>query len=354
MFELKSFEGSPEELSEFVVATWNRAYRGKMPVPQWSADYFRWQLRLDEPDSRRRLVAAYDGDRLAGVVLHFPMTFEMKGERFEAAQASWLSVSSDYQGQGVAKKLQQHSSAVLRADGRRFQLGYGYFGSRFSLGLKFWRKMEGTTTSFVKPVGLWARVLDPRRAAAWNLHRWESWLTRLAAPLIPPPPRRHPSGVVIRPIESTDVDRCVELADRATQHCDLRLIWDGKRLARQLGITGYGQALVAVERGKIQGCIGFHVLPILGRTVEPVGVIDLIFVSELSAAARRELLNSVLVQLRDAGAIVALKLRSGDCPARTFLDWGWVWKPADSHVMITWAEKPAPLPPLHRLHLLWR
>lgn len=354
MFSVRSFEGTAEELSDFVVAAWRSTYAGKMGVPHWSGDYLRWQLGLDDENSRDRLVAAYDGDQLAGVVLYFPMPFELNGERFDAAQASWLSVSPDYRGRGVAKALENGSLASLREHGLRYQLGYGYFGAKSSLGLRFWKKQEGKTTTFVRQVGFWVRVLDPQRAGRWNVKRIEGRATELLAPLLAPP-RPKPSGQTeIRPIEPKDIPRCLELADTASRHCDLRLIWDEARLSRQLGIEGFGRAMVAVEDGAVRGFIGYHILPIEGRTVEPVGILDLVCLSELSRKGQGLLLDTVLTNLRDAGAVVALKLRSGDYPARTFLRRGWVWRRADSHVLITWAQQPELLPPVKRLHVLWR
>ena len=106
--------------------------------------------------------------------------------------------------------------------------------------------------------------------------------------------------------------------------------------------------------GQVQGCIGYHLLPMLGRSLENMGILDLMFVSELPSGIRTELLNSVLLRLQQDNAVVALKLRGGDYPASTFLRWGWVWKPADSHALVTWANGVQPIPRLRKLHLLWR
>ena len=231
MFDVRSFEGSPEELSDFVVSTWKSSYEGRMPVPLWSADYFRWQLRLDEPDSERRLVAAYKDNQLAGVVLYVPMAFEMGGERIEAAQASWLSVASEFQGQGVARTLHDGSQEILRSDQLAFQLGYGFFGAKSSKGVKFWKKMERKSTTFSRSVGFWARVIDPRRAGAWNLNRWEGWASGMFAPFLGLPRPRTLPNVQFRPAEAGDISQLVKLADLATKQCDLRLVWDENRLS---------------------------------------------------------------------------------------------------------------------------
>lgn len=354
MFESKPFRGTPEELSEFVIDTWKSTYAGRMSVPHWSGDYFRWQLRLDEPNAEQRMVCAYEGEQLAGAMLHFPMRFQFHGEIVEAAQASWLSVPVAFRGKGVANFLSESTRQLLRGQGRQFKLGFGYFGSNQSLGLKFWKKAQGKSVSFGRRVGFWARVLDPAKAAAWNVNTWEGRLTKLSGPLLKLPKLHESPGVLIRPIQLADVPRIVELSELATQHCDLRLIWDKEHLSRQLGLKGFSHALVAEERGEVRGCIGYHVLPICGKTLENIGVIDLVFMSELSAVARRELLNAALHQLRELKSVVALKLRTGDYPKGTFLRWGWFCKPPDSQILLTWANEPRQLPPLKHLHILWR
>ena len=118
MFTVRPFDGTPEELSEFVISAWKSTYAGTMAVPHWSGDYFRWQLRLDEPDAENRTLTVYDGETPAGTMLHFPMTFQVAAEMVEAAQASWLSVPPAYRGKGIAHRLSEETRRVLRAQGR--------------------------------------------------------------------------------------------------------------------------------------------------------------------------------------------------------------------------------------------
>lgn len=352
MIEVRSFEGSPEELSEFVVNAWRKSYDGQMLVPNWSADYLRWQLRLDEARHRERLVAAYRGAQLAGVLLHVPMQFEVEGRPIRGSQASWLSVDPEFKGQGVAKALQAGTRKSHQEQGLEIQLGYLFYGSKLSQGPKFWQSGKIPNLQIISNVGFWTRVLDAPRAAVWNVNRLEAGLTRLAAPITFEPRVRAVPNLRIRPFQPADLSRCLELAALATQGCELKIAWDADRLGRQL--QGFGQCLVAEVQGVVQGCIGFHVLPIYGRTLEPVGIIDLVFVSELSAAGRTELLNSVLLHLRQTGAVVALKLRSGDYPTANFLRWGWFWRPPDSLVSLHWSTETQQLPKIKRFHLLWR
>jgi predicted N-acetyltransferase YhbS len=354
MLEIRPYEGTPEDVSDFIIKQWQLTYGGKMAVPQWNADYFRWQLRMDEPDQRQHLVAAYEGTRLAGVVCYFPMNFAMEGQRFAASQASWLSVSPEFQGQGVAGQLITGCRSRHREMGLRFQLGYAYYGHQSSRAPKFWKRTQSTTTATIRNVGFWVRILDTAKATQWNLSSFQRWVSRLTAPFSGTPVVAQRPGLVIREAERRDLPRCLELAEKSTQHCGLRLVWDEVTLSRQLGFHGYSHALVAEEQGEVRGCITFHLLPMSGQTSATFGILDLVLVSELSYAARRALLNSALVAMQKLGAIAALKVRVGDYPPSLFLELGWIPRPPDSHVLITWAGKAEPLPKLSRIHVLWR
>lgn len=354
MLEVRSYEGSAEELSEFVIAQWTASYRDKIAVPLWSADYFRWQLRMDEPEQRRHLIAAYDGGKLAGVVPFCPMPFRLDDDLFAASQASWLSVAPEFQGQGVAGKLIQGSRAVHRELGLKFQLGFAYYGRQASRAPAFWLRSQSSSTLSIRKAGFWVRVLDAPRAADWNSDYFEGLFTRATAPIFGSPQRRLLSNLVIRPAEERDVSRCLEIAELATRHCRLRLAWDRDSLSRQLGLRGFNHALVAEEDGELRGCITFYLLPLQGVTRETFGFLDLVFVSELSSRARKALLDSVLLKIKQLGAVSALKLRVGDYPRDLFIRSGWIFRPSDSHVLVTWASEPQFLRSPGRIHVLWR
>ena len=354
MLEVRSFDGTAEELSDFVFQQWYATYQGRMLVPHWSGDYFRWQLQMDDPSRRGHLIAAYQGSILAGVVLHFPMQFQVGGDVFPASQASWLSVSPAFRGQGVGTALNRASRAFHREHGLRFQLGFAYFGHRASLASKFWLKSQTDNTSLVRGAGFWIRILDSKATARWTLSRLESGLTTLVSPLIPALRVRCRPQLTIRPARPTDVSTCLKLVEQATHHCDLRLVWSEETINRQLGLHGFSRALVAEVDGVVKGFVTFHLLPIVGRHEIPVGILDLVIVSELSTADRNDLIDSALMDLQSEGAAFALKLRVGDHPPGIFFRRGWYYQLAESHVLITWAGERQQLPPLRRIHVLWR
>ncbi|WP_397570774.1 hypothetical protein [Schlesneria sp. T3-172] len=354
MLEVRSFDGTAEELSDFVFQQWCATYEGRMLVPHWGADYFRWQLQMDDPQRRCHLIAAYRGAKLAGVVLHFPMQFAIGKDVFTASQASWLSVSPEFRGQGVGSALNRGSRAFHRDRKLRFQLGFAYFGHRASLASRFWLKSQTDNTTPIRSAGFWIRILDSKATAEWNLNRWESGLTTIVSPLIPPPKVDSRPSLTIRPARTDDVTTCLALVNRATSHCDLRIVWNEETLSRQLGLHGFSKSLVAQVDGEVKGFVTFHILPIVGRNKVPVGILDLVVVSDLASSDRNSLVDAALLALQQEGAAFVLKLRVGDHPAGLFLRRGWYYQLPQSHVLVTWAEDAQKLPPLKRLHVLWR
>lgn len=353
--ETRAFDGTPEELSDFVVSTWKASYAGAMAVPNWSADYFRWQLRLAETDSARRVTAVYSGSELAGVLIFAPYNFELHGKRGRGAHSSWLTVSPDFRRQGVGRALQLGTIKACQDDGVDFRIGYVYQGSTRSQGPLFWlKKGKPLKNQSLGPrVGFWVRVLDAKGAIAWNLSRLDRVLTRFAAPFIPAPKNKPGTdGVNFREFAPADIESCVEVANEASHRCDVRIIWDAETLGQHL--QGFGKCVVAVRDNSVVGLIGYHNLVITGREDAPIGIVDLICVDRLNSTNRSRLLDSAMSAMKDSGAVVALKLRTGDYPSGFFARFGWVPRLSDSQMVFTWCGEPQDASNIRRCHVLWR
>jgi hypothetical protein len=92
-----------------------------------------------------------------------------------------------------------------------------------------------------------------------------------------------------------------------------------------------------------------------GRTEESLGVIDLLVTQRLAGHEARALLNDVLFDLHDSGAIVALRVSSGDVPWSLMWRTGFFPRPADSGVVCSWSDpKNPPVKSVRSLHVLWR
>ncbi|MFV0445899.1 MAG: GNAT family N-acetyltransferase [Planctomycetaceae bacterium] len=356
MVEIRTYDGSAEDLQTFVVRVWRETYGGKkMAFPLWTPDYFRWQLPMESNDSKAReqLIVAYDGTKLVGAILGFPCRFRTPQGEVAGSQGSWLSVDRDFRRQGVATLMRQELRQRHAALGLDFQIGYGYFGSPDSMGPAFWASQRELGTVPAGQIGFWARVLHAGRAAAWNVVGWESWLTR-GFGWMALPPWESAGSLTLRDFRPDDLPVCLELVQRETANCDLAIAWEPQQLSRQLAGGGVGQTLVAESNGQVRGFVNWHCLPFLGRTEEIVAVVDLVVLSGLGAIEQHRLLNSALYRMKTSGAALALKLRIGDYVARPLVTCGFVPRWPDSTVLATWGGEPRPWPALRRMHLLWR
>jgi len=205
---------------------------------------------------------------------------------------------------------------------------------------------------FARRVGFWVRALDMRRLRAWNVDSTEAFLSGLLAPFV----REIKSGTGCRPAEHFDTNEltdCLQLLRQQTQNHALAIDWDTQSLRHQL-CGGAGQTVVAELAGKVKGFINFHILPFQGRTREPIAIIDIMSLNQLPSRLQRSLLRTTLATMRQQGAILAMKLRSGDEPTSSLLLSGFIPRLPDSSLVLQWTEAVHHLDKRKSVHLLWR
>lgn len=353
MFELRPFDGTADELQRFVVASWSASYHGKMPFPLWTREYFEWNFGLSEGLPRDHLVAAYEGTRLVGTLLGLPFTFQLGGQEFSGTLGSWLSVDPDYRRQRLGTLLRDEMLATHRRLGLKGQVGYIFEGSSLSLGQRFWKPRAAAQLHRLARAGFWVRVFDAPRIAAWNCNPLEAFAIRLSQPFTREPPAV--TEQIVRKYQPSDLTECLNLVNRTARQTECAMIWNEVDLERHLHGRGVGSARVLLRQGQVYGVCSFHCLPFQGRTVENVGVIDLLSGPEMTRAEAVHLLNAVMGEMRRQGASMVLRLRTSDVP--------WTWmaatlflpRPADSTVCFSAASPDAQQFPVARsLSLLWR
>ncbi|MEQ9407119.1 MAG: hypothetical protein RIK87_05310 [Fuerstiella sp.] len=346
---VETFRGATSELQAFVESTWSEAYTGRMTFPVWSEQYFDWQLgpRGDEPD--RRLAVIEDG-RPVAVLLGAPCYLQTPTATFHGSNWSWLSVAKTHRGRGLAKTLDEARVDLERRDDSELIVSFRYTGSRHSLAERPSQRFP--LKRFHSRRGFWARPLHGNRLHRWNLNRTEGLLSRLATPLMPRAKWLAVDG--IRLFDRGDLEACQEAAVKQFEHCVLRVRWDTVSLRHQLSESPISQTVVAEHGGKVRGFVNFHILPFQARTREPVAVIDLICVNQLPARRQAALLTSALGLMREQGAILALKLRSGDVSSALMLATGFTPRLPDSNLVLQWTQSVRPTPRHKPIHLLWR
>lgn len=344
-YRIGGFEGSTKQLAQFLSRCWSDAYAGRMPFPIWSEDYLDWQL----PDTRRHL-AAYHGDRLAAVLLGTPFDFRTVDETYQGAQWSWLSVSTEDQGCGLAKRLDQERVSLERKLGSELVVSYRFMGSRHSKAER--PHAKSPTKRFHRKLGMWTRPIDASRIRLWNYSRIESALGQAFIPLLPT--GANISNVNIRKLQEEDITACVSVLKSQTQRCAVTIHWTAARLQQHLLATPFSHSIVMESHGQIVGLVVYHILEFQGRTREPVAIIDLIAFRGATFRQQRQLLLHTVRCVRDQGALFVIKLRSGDVSAALMTAAGFLMKPPDTHLVFQWVNQQIDIPRGKPLHLLWR
>jgi hypothetical protein len=323
-----------------------------MAFPLWTAEYLDWQLDLGPGSSRDFVIAAYDGGRIAGVLLACPFDFRTSTGVRGGILSSWLSIDQSFRGQGLVGRLKAEQARRLAERGGSLVFAYRYVGSRHSLSKPptdaDMQSGEWTT----RKVGFWVRILNSRRAVAWSVDRANRVMTRLGAPFVLAP-RVPKTSLIIRDYMPRDLPQCLEVIARSNQEKAFAIEWTLERLGRHCG-GNFGHCLVAERDGQVRGFLTFHVLPFQGRTVEPVGVIDIVAIDELSGREQRALIGTMLQRIAAAGGILALKLWTGDSPMGAMLISGFVPLPRDSYEAIRVIDGSAKVDRGGRQQILWR
>ena len=352
MLDVRTYSGDAATLSEFVGRVWRATYADRMPLPVWDESFFDWQLTWRAPDDRPYCIAVYDGERLVGTLLGEEFDFRWFDSEHKGTQGSWLTVEPEYRRRGVGKLLLEELKKRHRERNTDFQIGYGYHGSRLSLGPKFW-KNHPQGTVILRSLGFSARVLNPPAVADWELSRLEGWGARSLGWWQSRPERWNPDPHV-RSYRSDDLPACLELAHGLLDHVDSGIVWDCDRLAHQLDYKNYPRTLVSETDGQVGGFINYHLLDYLGRGTIRMAMIDLFAAGELPRAAQVSLMKTALFQMHNEGADVALLLRTPCFPGSVLRRTGFFPRLPDQAILLT-KMNPEFLPgSAKRFHLLWR
>lgn len=348
--EVRTYEGTAKELSDFVIGVWRDAYAGRMQFPLWTADYLDWQLNLDSPASREGLLAAWCDGQLAAVLLGWNYICRRGERRDPSVLSSWLSVRPEFRGRGVVKAFKAEQDARMAAKCNGLIFAYRYYGSEHSLSKGPTSEQLASGQWDSRRVGFWVRILAPRRAAKWYLNPWQRRITLLGAPFTLSP-RAAREKDHIRRWKASDIDAGVSIL-RSRPRLGCTIDWDAESLSRHC--SGFGNCLVAEVDGVVRGLVTWHVLTFVGAVEEPVAILDIISVEGLPQSSQRAILNAALSEMEQAGAVLALKIRTGDAPTAAMLASGFI--PWFSDSFETLHSVSGPLEPiLHGPHhVLWR
>jgi hypothetical protein len=294
--EIRDFEGTPESLSEFVIKHWRAKYSHSGFAPNWTPDYFRWQLPQFAAGRMSGIISAYDGTTLVGVnpLLVVPITFRGRNEM--AVMGDWITTDISRKSSGIGRQLWEANRQYAEQHDALFVAGVNNTGSIPGEGHKFWKKvLEGNRILLNKPRS-WARILNGKKLAdaVWDRDDQISaqvggWINRIYS--------TSPAANV-RDYRPGDAAACHAVFENYMGRFELSYRWDQARLAYHLGFGEPAHALVLEKAGVIKGLISFSILDVFGRATMRNGIIDLLAWNDLSTADILGLLRSALDIMR--------------------------------------------------------
>lgn len=352
--EVRTYEGTAQELSNFVVQTWLESYQGKMIVPDWTPEYFDWQMTGPAfADEREYLLTAWDKGKLVGTMLGMPFPLWIHGQEMRGCQGSWLSVSQEYRRLGVASLMSSAMQARQKEQNCHARLGYAFQQSRISLGPRFWKRVE-SPQNHLKKVSLWTRVINPRIVSQWSNKRAEQLLLKYMPKMVCQIDQPH-SSVKVREYEARDLAACRELINSQARQADLAILWTESRLQQHLQYGSLAHTLVVERDGVVVGFLNYHLLGLVLQRKILAGVIDLLAHTQLNGREIRALINSAVQKMQNQGVDLVLMREFGQQPFTELLRSRFVPQFSDSTLIMSPTEKTsAPQKKVQNVQLLWR
>jgi predicted N-acetyltransferase YhbS len=351
MIEIRTYDGTPEELAAFCTQVWQTRYRDKMPIWLWTGPFLDWELFSEAPGARDFLVAAYDKGRLVGAHPEKPVQYQWRGQPIFGTAGAFFSVDPAYENQAVSLKLVLEQRRRHRERGAQFDMGYLIMGAQAAMGKEFWLRLR--SMQVVGKLNLWTRMIDHRALSDFSFSARDRWATRIVGSVQgrPKPPR---NSAGIRPYREGDLADCLALVGELSRRAEFGIVWDKASLGHQLDFKNQPRTLVAEESGRVAGFVNYFRQTFIGRREIVAGVIDLLCVHKLSAERRRALLQAALSEMSEAGCHVAVFLGTAGTPGGLLLRTGFIPEPPD-HLYVAQAMTPdAPKLKTRRIHAILR
>lgn len=352
MIEIRTFEGTAAELTDFTNRMWRHSYEGKMLCPQWSENLFQRELFSPEAANRPFLVAAYDGTRLVGSHPAKPIRIRLHGREMPATWGSFLTVDPEYRGQRIAQRMQEEFVRRHQEYQAAVNFGYLYLRSVQSMGPKFW--LSQPQLAIIRKVGMWIRALDHRAVARFELNRFEAWGTRFLS-LFQRRPKPPATSEGVRLYAAADLPQCRQLIHGAGAEAELAYLWDSETLGNQLLYPGLSNTLVAEVGSQLVGLVNYTLIPVLGKTRLTSAFIDIVaFARGCPRRLRRRLFQAALHQMFLEGAQGAGMLRTSFSRWRDMAGAGFFPMLPEYYFCGTRMQEGIRLDGIRRMQVIWR
>jgi hypothetical protein len=124
MVEMRTFDGSLDDIHSLIRASWLQDYRDhyKQPVMDYSSiPFLEWNLNRPKSSEKLRFCAYLDG-QLVGFAAGIPVTLKLQDKTIQSVLGSFLTTHANYKGRGIGKALSKEF--VNRMLGMQFDLLY--------------------------------------------------------------------------------------------------------------------------------------------------------------------------------------------------------------------------------------
>lgn len=355
--EIAPFEGSAEELSQFIVENWMRSYEGKMAVPSWTPQYFDWQMTGTQHPDRNSLISARLDGNLVGTLLYMEFPIWVLGQEYRGFLGSWLTVAPECRRMGVASLMSAAMKARKRDQDYLTRMGYAFHGARASMGPRFWkRSVSQAQTLKLREMKLWARVLDPRQVANWSNKSWERLLLK-SLPTAVCRVSTPSSQTEVRPFRPEDMPTCQELINSQARRADLAMLWTEERLRSHLAYEDLAHTLVVERQGRVVGFLNYHLLGLNLHGQIQSAIVDMLACQELTGREIRDLVNTALAKMRDEQGVALVLMREfAHQPRSALLSCRFLPQFSDSALILTGVteESVKLLSRCRNVHVMWR
>ena len=335
--EIREYRGDFQDVADLVQRAFGATHLGKKLFPLYDAAFLSWQLGSG---SEALLPAAYDGNRLVGTLFSIPHTVRIGSKTCSIGICSWFAVDPEHQRSDLGLRL---TEAVRQRQGERglvcslvVTMGDLPFRSRYL------RAHPGAYALLFK-LGLWVKMLVPRKLATAATEPAPRLLSRAVGPLLGIIPQPHHAHV--RLYRAGDLQSCALLLEKAGAAFDWALVWSIERLARQLA-SRVSNTLVLERDSRLQGLINYHFITVQGHEPIRAAMIDLWADGNLSNMERARFLGHFCQELRTRNIELIMAARSAMMPAAAFAANLFIPTPREFHVgsILTQGAEPLPEP----------
>lgn len=299
---IEPFRGDIEALEKMALYSWRNEY-GVESFPNFYRPAF---LRfLFEPlKDKRHLIAAYRGDEIVSFLANLPRKFHYKGNVYDAVLSCIMVTRRDLLRQGLGLAIINEGLKINREMKYDFALMTLEKGHRSTLLVQKLKK-EGHVVEWVKKITVMARILDLDRVfSSEEVKTWERLALKIIKADKAPKPK---SDLSLREYRKADLDGCLELLNRYTNHVRLARIWQRDELDWELDHPDVSKTLVLERDGKTEGMINFIYHEHLGKTTERWAWINHVAFPELTSPERADFMRNFLCYIKGNNCIGAIE-----------------------------------------------